>query len=284
MVPYVAYLRVYEPLCAFDETEVARWSPYTSSTDGSNTLTMLRAEQLDALTATLGAPATAPPVGEEGVYVLRDGDDVFACPVDLRLRSWLAMASLIEELGDNQLRLLTPGSIEHVSPEFLRWRAAHPDSVPHIRQSTWQVPPAWFLLVEDAEREVYQLDRTVETARDGPASVRYRLPMVRARRRCGRAFAAVRNAFDDDPVVATVRELGSWLEEFHPHSRVELDYAGVGRLLQQRCDTDPATDTSARDVARAVQALAAGDVATATQCYAEVVERWRLVRLAEHAN
>ena len=83
--------------------------------------------------------------------------------------------------------------------------------------------------------------------------------------------------------MAAVRD-GSWLEEFHPHSRVELDYAGVGRLLQQRCDTDPATDTSARDVARAVQALAAGDVATATQCYAEVVERWRLVRLAEHAN
>jgi hypothetical protein len=144
--------------------------------------------------------------------------------------------------------------------------------VPHIRQQTWQVPPAWFLLVDPAEQEGYRVD--------DQASVRYRCPIVQARRRMGAAFAVVRRAFADEPIVDMLSELGSWLESFHPHSWLELDYAGVALLLGDRLEEDQ----SCADVAHAVTALSRGDMADATAAYDRVIERWRRVRMAEHAN
>ncbi|MGH3356467.1 MAG: hypothetical protein ACRDOJ_11265 [Nocardioidaceae bacterium] len=274
MVPYVAYLRVYEPLSAFEASEAARWASYARAEAGAtDTVMTVRAEQQQSLTAILQLPALASPTPVDGsAYVLREGGDVFVCPHDIRLRSWLALAELIDEIGDQQLRLLAPGSLEHVSPDFMSWRNQHPDAVPHIRQRTWQVPPAWFLLVDPDERESYQVD--------GQASVRYRVPIVQARKRIANAFAVVRRAFEDEPIVDVLADLGTWLESFHPHSRIELDYAGVAQLLGDRMEED----VSCADVSQAVAALSRGDVTDATACYERVIERWRRVRMAEHAN
>lgn len=280
MVPYVAYLRIYEPLSSFPVAEAARWSAYAQEATGTDTVTVLRTEQHNALAAALRARALTPVRLEEGAYVLREGDDIFICPDDLRLRSWLAMASLIDDIGDARLRLIAPGALEHPDPDFLRWRKEHPEAMPHIQQSRWQVPPAWFLLVDEADREIYPLDGASGSA---TVSVRFRSSMAQARRRCARAFSVVRRTFDEEPIVQVVAELGSWLESFHPHSRVEVDYAGVARLLG-RDISDLSADTSAADVTRAVNRLAAGDLAAATSAYERLVDRWRGVRLAEHAN
>lgn len=274
MVPYVAYLRVYEPLSAFEESEAARWASYArAEAAATDTVTTLRDEQKQSLTAVLQPTGLAAPSSfDDSAYLLREGDDVFVCPHDIRLRSWLALAELIDEIGDEQLRLLSPGSLEHVNPDFMSWRNKHPDAVPHIRQQTWQVPPAWFLLVDADEQESYEVD--------GRSIVRYRCPIVQARRRMGAAFAVVRRVFSDEPIVEVLSELGSWLESFHPHSWLELDYAGVAMLLGE----DLEEDRSCADVADAVAALSRGDVADATAAYERVIERWRRVRMAEHAN
>jgi hypothetical protein len=274
VVPYVAYLRVYEPLSAFEESEAARWASYArAEAAATDTVTTLRDEQRQSLTAVLQpAGLAAPSSFDDTAYLLRVDGDVFVCPHDIRLRSWLALAELIDEIGDQQLRLLSPGSLEHVNPDFMSWRSRHPDAVPHIRQQTWRVPPAWFLLVDPEDREAYQVDDRV--------SVRYRCPIVQARRRMGSAFAVVRRAFADEPIVDVLSELGTWLESFHPHSWIELDYAGVAWLLGD----DLQDDRSCTDVAEAVRALSRGDVADATAAYDRVVERWRRVRLREHAN
>ena len=274
MVPYVAYLRVYEPLSAFEESEAARWAWYARAEAAStDTVTTLRHEQNQSLTAVLQPTGLASPTPfDDSAYLLRDGDDVFVCPHDIRLRSWLALAELIDEIGDEQLRLLSPGSLEHVNPDFMSWRNKHPDAVPHIRQQTWQVPPAWFLLVHPDQQDTYRVDHRT--------SVRYRSPIVQARRRMGNAFAVVRRAFPDEPIVDVLTELGSWLESFHPHSWIELDYAGVATLLGDRLEQD----ASCSDVSHAVTALSRGDVADATSAYERVIERWRKVRMAEHAN
>ncbi len=274
MVPYVAYLRVYEPLSAFDETEAARWASYAhAEAAATDTVTTLRDEQLQSLTAVLQPTGLAGPSAfDAAAYVLRSGDDVFVCPHDIRLRSWLALAELIDEIGDQQLRLLSPGSLEHVNPDFMSWRSKHPDAVPHIRQQTWHVPAAWFLLVDPHEQETYQAgDQT---------SVRYRCPIVQARRRMGSAFATIRRAFTDDEVVDVVSELGRWVESFHPHSWIELDYAGVGQLLGDGL----VEDRSCAEVGEAVRALARGDVADATASYDRLVQRWQRIRMAQHAN
>src|SRR5258708_35811933 len=75
--------------------------------------------------------------------------------------------------------------------------------------------------------------------------------MAQARRRVARALGTVRRIpgtaqarrapgarpeHDAPPTAALVRvsvaleEIGRWLEEFHPHALVELDYGGVGQL------------------------------------------------------
>jgi hypothetical protein len=274
VVPYVAYLRVYEPLGAFDDSEAARWESYARAAQPSDTVTTVLDEQRQSLAALLHPTGLAAPSAfDECAYVLRTGDELFVCPHDIRLRSWLALAELIDEIGDEQLRLLSPGSLEHVNPDFMSWRSKNPEAVPHVQQQTWHVPPAWFLLVDDAERETYPIG-------GGRSSVRYRCPIVQARRRMASAFAVVRRAFADEPVVEVLQALGSWLESFHPHSWLEVDYAGVAVLLGDDLDADP----SCADVAEAVRALGRGDTADATAAYERVIERWRSVRLAEHAN
>jgi hypothetical protein len=274
VVPYAAYLRVYEPLSAFEESEAARWASYArAGTTGTDTVTTLREEQLQSLTSVLQPNGLAAPSRfDDSAYLLWADDRVFVCPHDIRLRSWLALAELIDEIGDQQLRLLSPGSLEHVNPDFMSWRSKHPDAVPHIRQQTWHVPPSWFLLVDPEQREQYHVD--------DQASVRYRCPIVQARRRMGSAFAVVRRAFADEPVVDVLSALGSWLESFHPHSWIELDYAGVALLLGDRLEGE----RSCADVAEAVGALSRGDVADATAAYERVIEQWRSVRMNEHAN
>jgi hypothetical protein len=274
VVPYVAYLRVYEPLGAFEQSEADRWASYARAENAAtDTVATLRDEQRQSLTAVLQPTGLAGPSQfDDAAYVLRVSDDIFVCPHDIRLRSWLALAELIDEIGDEQLRLLAPGSLEHVNPDFMSWRSKNPDAVPHIRQQTWHVPPAWFLLVDEQEQETYDVGDRV--------SARFRCPIVQARRRMGSAFAVVRRVFAEEPIVEALSELGRWLESFHPHSLLELDYAGVATLLGD----DLETDTSCSEVAEAVRALSRGDVADATAAYERLVERWRHLRMAEHAN
>jgi hypothetical protein len=81
--------------------------------------------------------------------------------------------------------------------------------------------------------------------------------------------------------VEELEGLGQWLEEFHPRSWLELDYGGLVHLLT---DDDLRADESARDVAAALSALAAGDEDLASAAYEALVDRWATVRALEHAN
>ncbi|KJY27924.1 hypothetical protein VR46_38550, partial [Streptomyces sp. NRRL S-444] len=106
---------------------------------------------------------------------------------------------------------------------------------PWIRTAVWQVPLRWFVLVADDEREYVPGER-----------MRYRTPMVQARRRLARGLRTLREADGYGGLADGLVEVGSWLEEFHPRSMVELDYGGLVHAL-------PAdrlrADRSARDVA-----------------------------------
>lgn len=76
-------------------------------------------------------------------------------------------------------------------------------------------------------------------------------------------------------------EVGSWLEEFHPRSMVELDYGGLLHALPAE---RLAADRSARDLAAGIAALRAGDMSVAAGKYGELAERWRAVRERLFAN
>jgi hypothetical protein len=105
--------------------------------------------------------------------------------------------------------------------------------------------------------------------------------MSRARRRAAKALHVVRRALEDGPAVEALEEIGRWLEDFHPHSLVELDYGGLVHLLD---DEALSADDSVGDLARSLEQLGKGDGEAAIALYESVLTRWRAMAALEHAN
>ncbi len=122
-----------------------------------------------------------------------------------------------------------------------RWRRRNPDARPWIRTTVWQVPVRWFVLFRDEEREYAAAD-----GEGGEPVLRYRTPMVEARRRLARGLRTLRENVAEGPLTEGLVEVGRWLEEFHPRSLVELDYGGLVHALSAE---QLAGDRSAADVA-----------------------------------
>ena len=145
------------------------------------------------------------------------------------------------------------------------------------------MPLPWFVPFVPA-------DRLVDLTGRYPAVV-HRTRMSAARRRVARALRALRTSDLAEAtgagtdaaadVVAEVGELGRWLEEFHARSWLELDYAGLARLLGREGVLE---DDSVAEVAAAVAALTEDDPHEAARHYAAVVGRWSAVQALERAN
>ena len=111
--------------------------------------------------------------------------------------------------------------------------------------------------------------------------LRYRTPMVQARRRVARGLRTLRDTIDEGPLIDGLVDVGRWLEEFHPRSLVELDYGGLVHALPAG---QLAGDRSAADVAEGIAALRDGDGEGAGEAYGRLAERWRAVRDRQFAN
>lgn len=276
-VPYAAYLRVYEPLAAFPEPERGHWARYARRPD----LPTYQDELRRSLADLLPTPPVPVPVHESGEAFVAEVDGVLCvCPWRTRLRGWQAMGELAEQLPTPVLDAVLPPVLRRqTAADYERWLARNPDARPWIRTSTWQVPLHWFVLVDDEERRYEQGEK--EGADGTPPLLRYRTPMVQARRRVARGLKALREALDEGPLIDGLVDVGRWLEEFHPRSLVELDYGGlVHAVSAEELDEDH----SAADVAEGIEALRNGDGAAAGEAYGRLVERWRAVRDLQFAN
>ncbi|MFJ9743075.1 hypothetical protein [Streptomyces sp. NPDC101166] len=273
IVPYAAYLRVYEPLAAFPEPERGHWARYARRTDRPSYQDELRRSLADLL----ATPPIAVPVRESAdAFVLEVEGVVCVCPWRTRLRGWQALGELGDELPAPVLDAVLPPVVRlQAAQDYERWLTRNPDARPWIRTATWQVPLNWFALVSDEEREYDE-----GTAGLAPV-LRYRTPMVQARRRVARSLRALKDALDEGPLIEGLVDVGRWLEEFHPRSLVELDYGGLVHALPAG---DLEGDHSAADVAAGVDALRQGDGAAAGEAYGRLVERWRSVRDRRSAN
>ncbi|MFF7370011.1 hypothetical protein ACIP3A_00210 [Streptomyces tricolor] len=273
VVPYAAYLRVYEPLGAFPEPERSHWARYARRPDRPSYQDELRRSLADLLPV----PPVAVPVHESSdAFVLEIDGVVCVCPWRTRLRGWQALGGLAEELPPPVLDAVLPPVVRRqAAQDYERWLARNPDARPWIRTATWQVPLNWFVLVSDEER------RYDKGTADVPPVLRYRTPMVQARRRVARALRTLRDTVEEGPLVDGVMDVGRWLEEFHPRSLVELDYGGLVHVLPAG---ELEGDHSAADVAAGIEALRRGDGRAAGQAYGRLVERWRAVRDRRSAN
>ncbi|MFF9085615.1 hypothetical protein ACF1BE_04185 [Streptomyces sp. NPDC014991] len=273
VVPYATYLRVYEPLGAFPDAERAHWERYARRPDRPSYQDELRR----SLAALLPTPPVAVPVHESAdAFVLEVDGVVCVCPWRTRLRGWQALDELPGELPPTVLDAVLPPLVRHqAAQDHERWLARNPDARPWIRTATWQVPLNWFVLVSDEER------RYDKGTAEVPPVLRYRTPMVQARRRVARALRTLRDTAEEGPLIDGLMDVGRWLEEFHPRSLVELDYGGLVHVLPAG---ELEGDRSAADVAAGIEALRRGDGMAAGEAYGRLVERWRAVRDRRSAN
>lgn len=275
--PHAAYLRVYEPVTAFPEPERAAWASYASDqARGAETRAgRLVAEQRQALAGVLSVPPRpVPPDEERAAFLLEVDSVVHVCPVQSRLRSWVALGELKESLPTTVLHAFVPPlALERAEQDHKRWARDEAGSALRILTATWSVPLQWFVPFVPA-------DRLVELGGPHPTVV-HRTRMSAARRRVARALRTLRGSIGEVDVADDVEALGRWLEEFHARSWLELDYAGLARLLGPAGVEE---DTSVADVAAAVAALAAEEQDEALSRYATVAARWAAVQALERAN
>ncbi|MFE1378313.1 hypothetical protein ACFW6S_05075 [Streptomyces sp. NPDC058740] len=270
-VPYASYLRVYEPLAAFPEPERSHWARYALRTDLPGAQQELRRSLADLVRV---PPAPVPARESGDAFVATVDGVVLVCPWRTRLRGRLALAELVEgALPAPVLDAMLPPVVRaQVAADHERWRERNPDARPWIRSAVWQVPLRWFALFSDEEREYEPGEAPV---------LRYRTPMVQARRRLARALKVLRAATDEGPMAQSLVEVGRWLEEFHPRALVELDYGG---LVHAVAAPALAGDRSAADVAAGIAAMRDGDDEAAREAYGRLAERWRAIRDLQFAN
>ncbi len=300
MLPCAAFLRVYEPLSAFGRTERARWEAYAASADRPRRADALEAEREEALRRIVALPPIVAPAREsDHAYVRWADGTTYVCPWQTRLRSWLALGRLRATAAPPLADAFAPDQADRAAEAFARWERKEQASRVYIQGSTWSVPPTWFVPFAPTERWlVLGTTGDRESGRPATASATrtliYATTMAQARRRVARALATVRRvpgtALGADPddgmlgradlVRATValEELGRWLEEFHPHSLVELDYGGLVQLLD---DDALRADQSVAEVSATVSALASKEFELAAAMYQRLRARWRDLEAVE---
>jgi hypothetical protein len=297
VLPYAAYLRIYEPLSAFSGPDARRWAAYAASAGRPRWTDALAAEHADALRRLISVPPVIAPEGEScDAYVRRVDGGTYICPWQTRLRSWLGLARLRATAPQLWSAASTVAEMDAAIGAFARSQAAATSLRVHIQARTWSVPPAWFVPFAADERWLV-LGATSDPGEGGRATVTpartlvYATAMARARRRVGLALDAFRRfrpspaatrAGDAAPgVVTELEQIGCWLEEFHPEALVELDYGGLVHLLD---DGALRADQSVAEVSAAIRALTSGELEMAAAMLGRVTGRWQVLAAMEHAS
>jgi hypothetical protein len=296
VLPYAAYLRVYEPLSAFPGPDARRWAAYAASTGRPRRAGVLAAEHTAGLRRLLSVPPVMVPERESGdAYVRWVEGAAYICPWQTRLRSWLGLSRL--KAADPQLWSATRrvGAVDASAAGFARGQGQAASLRIHIQARTWSVPPAWFVPFASDERWLV-LGTATDLGDGGRATATptrtlvYSTAMAQARTRVSWALNAFRCAgapeavLADEAVPRVVAELAQiecWLEEFQPDALVELDYGGLVHLLD---DAALRADQSVAEVSAAISALTSGELEMATAMYWRVTGRWRMLAALEHAS
>ena len=297
VLPYAAYLRAYEPLSAFDEAEGKRWAAYAASAGRPRRAGTLAAEQADSLRRAVAlTPLPAPARESDHAYVRWLDGVTYVCPWQTRLRSWLAVTRLRAAAPSLTRAAFSAGHVDAAVRDFARWRSQESSPRVYIQASTWSVPFAWFIPFAPDERWLV-LGTPSEPGDGGRATAAgtrtlvYATAMSQARTRVAKALGVLRRArglpaagaLGGDPAAmgTELKQVGAWLEEFHPRSLVELDYGGLVHLLD---DEALCADQSVAEVSAAISAVSAGETELATAMCQRFTGRWRVLDALEQAN
>lgn len=294
MRPYAAYLRVYEPLSAFAGTDARHWAAYAASRDRPRRACALEAERAESLRMLVAAPPVAAPRQESGHAYVRWADGVtYLCPWQTRLRSWLALARLRSSSASLLAAAFPAGAADAAARDFASWQGSSESLRVYIQTSTWSVPTSWFVPFAPEERWLVlggggDPDPRGAATASATRTLVYATAMSLARQRVARALDAIRRsgsagrgALGAPRADGEVESVGRWLEEFHPHALVELDYGGLVHLVD---DDALRGDQSVAEVAAAIGALAGGQPELASAMSQRLVSRWRALAALELAS
>ena len=154
VLPYAAYLRVYEPLSAFSGAEARHWLTY--AVPARPAAPGLRARRPSTRTRCGGSILVRQdmvPAWESGdAYVRWVDGTTYICPWQTRLRSWLGLSRLRAAFPQLWSAAFTADEVETAVSSFAR-RPGHASSLRvHIQTRAWSVPPAWFVPFPPHER------------------------------------------------------------------------------------------------------------------------------------
>lgn len=294
--PFVAYLRVYEPLPAFGDpppdqlVHAIKATRLTSATAGEREHLMWLKSQTAAnvrlLPAELAGGQAAPSTTTD-VLVLdpaevpgEAGPGPLVCPLELRARS---AAALLGFLGDATPALRTAVlDAAEIAPEKARSRASAAlndlsRSAVHVLSTTWTVPLPWFALVDPEQRRLELGDGPDDPRRE----LSWRVAIRDARRRVTEARELLGRTIGEAGPTRILSETERWLTNFDPGSAVELDYGGLVQLID---DQVLESDTSAESVHNILSALRSGNIERLAELFDELRGYWNTVASREHAN
>ncbi len=305
VLPYTAYLRLYQPLAAFPSRERAYWKAYADSPRCRGRGEAMAAEHEESLRRLLHDPPLGAPLAESGdAYVRRVGDELFVCPWQTRLRCWLALSTLRATTSRRLRRAFLPDLVaQEAQRDFERWRDRTGRTRSQILTSTWEVPLAWFAPFAPEERHLVLECNGAEplphappcgacpqcgTALPAPerAPVRTLLYLTRAADALPRLARAVRLVSGYSPAGSSflyaLERLEEWVRAVaHPRALLELDYGGLVLLLD---DTALRSDQSVAEVRTALTAVEQGRPELAAAMRSRLRKRWEAVRALRHAN
>jgi hypothetical protein len=290
--PFVAYLRVYEPLSAFD-SDVAdriRESVQNGQLDYS---TVGERERDLWFRSQLSQPPTLLPGelanGSPSPRALRDAlvldpaevsgevaDGPLVCPLDVRARSAAALVGFLSTSHPTLRSVALAAPEDSVREKATRVLAELPSGAVHIVSTTWTVPLPWFTLVDPAQRHL-----VLATQEDPRRQVCWRVSMTDARARVSKAHGLAERTMGDQGPTKVLEDTNRWLEHFHPESAVELDYGGLVQLLT---DEQLRDDTSAEDVQAIVTALEREDVEEIASRFERLRDFWGELAVRERFN
>ena len=131
--PYVASLRVYEPIEAFDPVDRVRWKQIPMNIHTGND------EQKLALRRVI---RPEPPFAQkDGAHILEHDGERFVAPWSTAIRTWAALADFKTMLPSTVFPFFLPQNVEEAisaGSEDLQ------PTAPHILTETWAIPPRWF--------------------------------------------------------------------------------------------------------------------------------------------
>ncbi|MEU6645423.1 hypothetical protein ABZ863_23115 [Saccharomonospora sp. NPDC046836] len=297
--PFVAYLRVYEPLPAFGEppdeqlVRAVEAATLTHAAAGEREHLLWLRSQISIpprlLPAELAGGAPAPSARTD-VLVL-DPEDVptagsavvgpgpLVCPLEVRARSAAALIGFLSE-AQPALRAAVLDATG-LSADAIRSRAnaALRDlpSTMHILSTTWTVPLPWFCLIEPDERRLVLGSGQQDPERE----LSWRTAMTDALRRVAEAEELVEEVLGESGPARILAETGRWLSNFHPASAVELDYGGLVQLIE---DPILESDTSAEEVHAILQAMRGGVVEEIAELFQTLRDYWSDIATRERFN